>query len=155
MAVTIFANATLVLPDRLVHGATLEAENGRIRFAGYRLDAARSGSAIDLNGFFVVQDYVQEKAGRVSFSGHGIFGYDSAAQNYTWYWVDAMGFVPDAPARGQFEGDTLKLEKVTPRGAARYTHRLEGKTSYHFSIENSFDQCQTWQTFLTSVYRRR
>jgi hypothetical protein len=110
---------------------------------------------IDLNGFFVVQDYVQEKAGRVSFSGHGIFGYDSAAQNYTWYWVDSTGFVPDGPARGQFQADVLVLEKVTPRGAARYTYRFESDGVYQFQIENSFDARQSWQTFMTAVYQRR
>jgi len=109
----------------------------------------------DLNGFFVLQDYIQEKERKVTFSGHGIFGYDLEAGNYTWYWVDAMGFVPDAPARGKFEGDTLKLEKVTPRGSARYGHRLEGKNAYHFTIENSFDQGKSWQTFLTAAYRRK
>jgi hypothetical protein len=109
----------------------------------------------DLNGFFVLQDYIQEKERKVTFSGHGIFGYDLEAGNYTWYWVDSMGFVPDAPARGKFEGDTLKLEKSTPRGSARYAHRLEGKNSYHFTIENSFDQGKSWQTFLTAAYRRK
>jgi hypothetical protein len=110
---------------------------------------------IDLNGFFVLQDYVQEKAGRVSFSGHGIFGYDSAAKNYTWYWVDSTGFVPDGPARGQFQADLLVLEKVTPRGAARYTHRFESDGVYQFQIESSFDAGQSWQTFMTAVYQRR
>jgi uncharacterized protein DUF1579 len=109
----------------------------------------------DMNGFFVLQDYIQEKERKVTFSGHGIFGYDLEAGNYTWYWVDSMGFVPDSPARGKFEGDTLKLEKVTPRGSARYAHRLEGKNSYHFTIENSFDQGKSWQTFLTAAYRRK
>jgi hypothetical protein len=109
----------------------------------------------DLNGFFVLQDYIQEKDRKVTFSGHGIFGYDLEAGNYTWYWVDAMGFVPDAPARGKFEGDTLKLEKATPRGSARYAHRLEGKNSYQFTIENSFDQGKSWQTFLSAAYRRK
>ena len=52
-------------------------------------------------------------------------------------------------------GDTLKLEKVTPRGSARYGHRLEGKNSYHFTIENSLDQGKSWQTFLTAAYRRK
>jgi hypothetical protein len=109
----------------------------------------------DLDGFFVLQDYIQEKARKVTFSGHGVFGYDAPSGEYTWYWVDSTGFVPDAPARGKFNGDTLLLEKVSPRASARYTHRLEGKATYHFSIENSFDQGQSWQTFLTAIYKRR
>jgi hypothetical protein len=110
----------------------------------------------DMDGFFVLQDYIQERARKVTFSGHGIFGYDAAAAEYTWYWVDSTGFVPDAPARGKFEGDTLLLQKVTPRGTARHTLRLEpGGKVYHFQIEHSFDQQQSWQTFLTASYKRR
>jgi hypothetical protein len=110
---------------------------------------------IDLNGFFVLQDYVQEKAGRVSFTGHGIFGYDTEAANYTWHWFDSMGFVPDAPARGQFKDGVLQLERVSARGSARYTHRFEPDGTYHFQIENSFDQAKTWQTFMTGLFHRR
>jgi hypothetical protein len=109
----------------------------------------------DLNGFFVLQDYVQEKASRVTFSGHGIFGFDAQAGDYAWYWVDSMGFVPNAPARGRFSDDTLVLESATPRGSARYTHRFEKGGAYHFQIENSFDQGKSWQTFMTAVYRRK
>ena len=58
MAVTIFANATLVLSDRLVHGASLEVEHGRIRFAGYRLDAHHSDSTIDLEGMYLAPGFV-------------------------------------------------------------------------------------------------
>jgi hypothetical protein len=110
---------------------------------------------IDLNGFFVLQDYVQEKAGRVSFTGHGIFGYDVEAANYTWHWFDSVGFVPDAPARGQFNDGVLLLERTSPRASARYTHRFEKDGTYHFQIENSFDQTKSWQTFMTGVFHRR
>lgn len=57
MSVTVFANATLVLPDRLVPAAMLEVEHGRIRFAGYRLDAP-SGSVIDLGGMYLAPGFV-------------------------------------------------------------------------------------------------
>lgn len=110
----------------------------------------------DMDGFFVLQDYIQEKARKVTFSGHGIFGYDAVAGDYTWYWVDSTGFVPAGPARGKFEGDTLLLQTVSPNSASRYTHRLEpGGKVYHLQIENSFDQQKSWQTFLSAVYERR
>lgn len=110
----------------------------------------------DLDGFFVLQDYIQEKARKVTFSGHGVFGYDAEAGDYTWYWVDSTGIVPAAPARGKFEGDTLQLHQVTARGASRYTHRVEpGGKVYHLQIESSFDQQKSWVTFLSAVYKRR
>jgi hypothetical protein len=39
---------------------------------------------VDMDGFFVVQDYVEEKDGRTVFRGHGVFGYDAQAKEYIW-----------------------------------------------------------------------
>src|SRR5207249_5130413 len=52
MAVTVFTNATLVLPDRLVPGASLAVEGGRIAEVG----AARGG--IDLGGLYLAPGFV-------------------------------------------------------------------------------------------------
>lgn len=52
MAVTVFANATLVLPDRLVPGASLAVEGGRIIEVG----AWRGG--IDLEGMYLAPGFV-------------------------------------------------------------------------------------------------
>src|SRR5215207_4840026 len=53
MAVTVFANATLVLPDRLVPNATLAVEGGRIADVG---SAGRG--AIDLGGAYLAPGFV-------------------------------------------------------------------------------------------------
>lgn len=53
MAVTIFTNATLVLPDRLVPGAGLVVEDGRIADVG----PARAGG-IDLGGQYLAPGFV-------------------------------------------------------------------------------------------------
>jgi N-acetylglucosamine-6-phosphate deacetylase len=53
MSVTIFTNATLVLPDRLVPGAGLTVENGRIAEVG----PARNGG-IDLHGMYLAPGFV-------------------------------------------------------------------------------------------------
>ncbi len=45
----------------------------------------------EVDGFFLVQDYVEEKDGRIVYRGHGVFGFDPDAKAYTWYWVDSMG----------------------------------------------------------------
>ena len=52
MAVTVFANATLVLPDRLVPGASLAVEDGRITEVGARRDG------IDLEGMYLAPGFV-------------------------------------------------------------------------------------------------
>ena len=50
----------------------------------------------DVDGFFLIQDYVEEKDGRIVFRGHGVIGFDTHSREYTWYWVDSMGS-PGAP----------------------------------------------------------
>src|SRR4051794_16502855 len=78
----------------------------------------------DLDGFFVIQDYVEERDGKVSFRGHGVFGFDSNAKQYTWYWVDSMGGPAD-PARGSWNGDTMIFTSKNPQNEGRYTWRFE------------------------------
>ncbi len=114
----------------------------------------RSNCRVDLDGFYVIQDYVEEKDGKVTYRGHGVFGYDSSSQEYCWYWIDSMGFVPAGPSRGKWEGDTLTLESRSPRGIGRYTYRFEGDAQYHFQIENSFDGGKTFALFMEGTYRK-
>src|SRR5262245_60706894 len=56
MAVTIFANATLVLPDRLVPGGVVRAQDGRITGLG---EGTREGvRVIDLGGMYLAPGFV-------------------------------------------------------------------------------------------------
>jgi hypothetical protein len=111
---------------------------------------------IDIDGLFAIQDYVQEKAGKVTYRGHGIFGWDGEKKTFTWYWVDSLGTVPAAPSRGQWVGDTLQFEHE-PVGElrGRYTYKFMGLDRYQFSIENSQDGGKTWFTFMVADYRRQ
>jgi hypothetical protein len=115
----------------------------------------RNVNRMDIDGFFVIQDYVQEMDGRVSYRGHGIFGYDGQKKTYTWYWVDSMGMVPPSPSRGQWEGDTLVFEH-DPIGQqrGRYTFQFAGDGRLLFRIENSQDGGKTWALFLAADYKR-
>ncbi len=115
----------------------------------------RSNCRVDLDGFWVVQDYVEEKDGRTTYRGHGVFGFDVQTKEYCWYWIDSMGFVPAGPSRGKWEGDTLTLISQSPRGQGRYTYRFENERTYHFRIENSFDGGKTFQTFMEGTYRKQ
>jgi N-acetylglucosamine-6-phosphate deacetylase len=58
MAVTIFANATLVLPDRLVPGAYLEASTGRITYAGHQQPRLSPNRVTDLGGAYLCPGFV-------------------------------------------------------------------------------------------------
>jgi hypothetical protein len=110
---------------------------------------------VDLDGFWVVQDYYEEKDGRVVFRGHGLFGYDAQTKEYCWYWVDSMGFVPAAPSRGRWEGDTLLFTSHSPQGQGRYTIRFSGERTYHFKLENSFDGGKTFNQVMEGTYHKK
>ena len=103
----------------------------------------------------MIQDYVEERDGRVVYQGHGIFRWDDAQQNYTCL-VDSLGQVPSAPARGSWTADTLVFEH-DQAGAerGRYTFSFKDEDSYDLKIENSQDGGQTWRLFLQATYQRQ
>jgi hypothetical protein len=109
---------------------------------------------VDIDGFYIISDYEQHKNGAVSYRGHGVYGYDAQAGQYTWYWVDSMGFA-SVPSRGKWEGDTLTFESDSPGGKGRYIYRFEGKDTHHFRIENSFDGGKNWALFMDATYTRK
>jgi hypothetical protein len=92
---------------------------------------------VDLDGFFVISDYVEEREGAAPYRGHGIYGWDGQA--YTMSWFDSMGSFPTAAARGQWNEPTgeLVFEQRTHQGYARYTYRFTGIDVYLFRIESS------------------
>jgi hypothetical protein len=114
----------------------------------------RTTSRPALDGFFLLQDYVEEKDGRTVFRGHGIFGWDDRQHCYVWYWFDSMGMAPPAPARGAWEGDTLTFTNEGGGQTNRYVFRFAGKDHYALLIESSRDGGATWQTLIEGDYRR-
>ena len=96
---------------------------------------------------------VAEKDGRVAFRGHGVFIVDPLTQGIAWWWFDSLGFAPEPPARGRWDGDILRMEKHTPRGAARYTFAL-GDDAFVFRIENRFAGQDDYVEFMRGDYRR-
>ncbi|HEU4663763.1 MAG TPA: DUF1579 family protein [Dokdonella sp.] len=106
-----------------------------------------------VDGMALLQDYEEKKDGRVAFRGHGVFIVDPVTRDIAWWWFDSLGFAPDPPARGQWAGDTLRLEKHTPRGAARYAFALDGD-SLSFRIENRFAGQDDYVEFMRGDYRR-
>jgi hypothetical protein len=108
----------------------------------------------DIDGFAVVQDYRQERGGRISFRGHGVFTFDAADRRTKLFWFDSLGYVPQAPASGLWEGDTLTLVRPSLRGATRHIYRFEGPDAYALTIQFSPDQ-EGWSDLVTATYRRR
>lgn len=107
------------------------------------------------DGMALTQDYEEEKDGAIVFRGHGVFTVDPESGDVLWWWFDSMGFPPDTPARGRWDGDTLTFLKTTPRGDARYVYALQGSDAYTFSIENRFPGQDDFCLFMKGHYRRR
>jgi hypothetical protein len=114
---------------------------------------ARVTARLDLEGFFVISDYVEEKEGRTVYRGHGVYGWNEREKEYVWYWFDSMGTPPPQPARGTFQGNTLLFEQHAGGFHARYTYVFPEPGRYRFKIENSRDGV-SWQTFMEGDYRR-
>ena len=110
---------------------------------------------VDLDGFFLVGDYVEEKDGQVAYRGHSVFGWDDKQQNYVWWWLDSMGSIPSAPSRGKWEGDTLTFESKGEQGESRYTYKFLGEGKYRMVLANRFPGQQDFTTFMEGTYTRR
>ena len=116
----------------------------------------RLEARIDLDGFFLITNYVGEKADRsaVVYRGHGVYGWDEKKQRYTMNWFDSMGGEYETPALGTWEGDTLLFVQRGLHFQNRFTYEMQGPDAYRFSIENSTDG-ETWKLFMEAVYRRQ
>lgn len=108
----------------------------------------------DLDGFAVIQEYIELKDSRITFRGHGVFTVDPASKETLWYWFDSMGFPPEGPARGTFEDNRLTLTRETPRGASRYVFEISANECT-FAIENKLGGEPEFKRFMYGKYHRR
>jgi hypothetical protein len=108
---------------------------------------------VAIDGFFVISDYEEVKDGEVTFRGHGVYGWDELDKCYLLYWFDTMGMAPPAPARGQWQGDTLTLVLSQPGAQVRYTHVFDREGEYRFRLESKRDG-DDWKTLMEADYRR-
>jgi Protein of unknown function (DUF1579) len=115
---------------------------------------SRIVSRMEVDGFFLVSDYVQERGGRPTYRGHGVFGYDADQKCYTMHWFDSMCSPTGEPGRGTWEGNRLVFDQKSPMGHGRFTYEFEGKDRYRFQMEHSQDGKQ-WAKFLDAIYTKK
>lgn len=113
---------------------------------------SQSRNRLDLDGFFLLIDHEQTRDGRISYRGHGVFGYDPRLQKFTMHWFDVMGSDPGAPALGTWEGNTLRFQHSHHMGHSRYTYHFENDRKYTLKIELSQDGTN-WMPFLSGEYK--
>lgn len=118
-----------------------------------RRAVGRSSNRMAVDGFFLINDYAEERDGEVVFRGHGVYGWDAKRERYTMHWFDSMG-VPPHETLGTWEGNTLTFENQSPMGHSRYTYVIEGDDSYRFTIDSSKDG-ESWTPMMEGHYRRQ
>ena len=129
--------------EETLHPAPHDSEGGSA--------TAFINNRIALGGLAVLQEYEQYRHGRPTFSGLGLFWFDSAASQYVMTWFDSTMGTP-AEFRGDFEGDVLRLVNVMPQGGfARCTFDTGLPGEYVFVMEVSPDG-ETWAPAMEGAY---
>jgi hypothetical protein len=108
----------------------------------------------ELGGLFVSQHYRQMRDGRVTFEAHNVLGVDQSDGTTKLWQFDSMGFVPPAPASGGWDGDTLTLERSSPRGAARTRYSFESPDRYRMILQFRPAGSDAWQDMVEGTYQR-
>ena len=114
---------------------------------------SKVSARIDLNGFYLIQDTVQKRDGKVSFATHGVFTWDREDRLYKLFWHDSLGYYPPSPASGGWSGQSLVLVRGSLRGNARHVYEVIDDNNYSMKIQFSPD-AEGWADVLTGVYRR-
>jgi hypothetical protein len=113
----------------------------------------RIKSRVALNGFALINDYEQERDGKITFTGHGVFTYDPNEEGYTLTWFDCMGAPPEI-FKGNFDGEILNLAHGGPGMHVRLTYDLSEPGFLSTSMEMSKDGT-AWSRFFDVRLKRR
>lgn len=107
-----------------------------------------------VEGFAVVQDYEQQRGGKTTFRGHGVFWFDARRNAYVMTWWDSFG-CPGTEFTGALNSGILLLTSSGPQGHSKATFDLREARAgnYAFRMEISPDG-QQWLTFMEGSYRR-
>lgn len=113
----------------------------------------RIKSRMAVGGFALINDYEQERDGKITFSGHGVFTYDLKEQLYTLTWFDCMG-VPPEVFKGRFEGEVLRLSHGGPGMHVRLTYDLSETGHLSTSMEMAQDGVNWTKLFDARLVRK-
>jgi hypothetical protein len=105
-----------------------------------------------VDGMFLVNDYEEERDGKIVFRGHGVYGWDPKRERYTMYWFDSMGGSP-AETLGTWEGNELVFTNKSEMGHGRYVYTVKDATHIGFRIDTSKDG-ESWTCLMEGHFTR-
>jgi len=114
---------------------------------------ATTHARVGLGGFAVITDYEQQRGGRVTFSGHGVWTVDAEDRSCALHWFDCMGMGSEV-FRGDWTGDVLTVRSRNAMGHARLTYDVSREKSLRVRMETSGDG-KAWQPMFEGAYTRR
>jgi len=88
-----------------------------------RCGGRRLRNWMSLSGFALISDYKQAHGGAATFSGHGVFTFDTSQGLYALHRFDCMGSPPEV-FHGDFEGNVLMAGHGGPGVYAHMTYDL-------------------------------
>jgi len=106
----------------------------------------------DSDGLYVCCDH--EYSG--GYRAHGVLGFDKHIERFYFYWFDSTGSAAGGdPALGEWDGDTLRLEKQGHGGMHdRFTFSLAEPGAYTVDVEVSRDG-ERWTHMLHERFEQR
>lgn len=133
---------------------------GNEKLTGRGSAAGRVTYRAILGGLALSQEYVQTRADGSVFELHGVLTVHPESGEVVWYSFDSFLPAPDAPAKGEWYGSTLGLEKVTPGGTARHRLTVAGRTLNHViatapAIAEGAAADEDFQVFMDGTYTRQ
>jgi Protein of unknown function (DUF1579) len=130
--------------NEIMHPSPCSPEGGKSQ--------GRFENRVVLDGFCVFHEYEQLRDGKVHFRGHGVYGFDPGAGEYTMYWVDSAGG-QGSIFRGTFENGVMNLSAKANDGFCRCIsdHSVPGKSTFKMDVSPDGKE---WSTVLEGTYRR-
>jgi|GEM_PF-419290 len=113
-----------------------------------------ANARFDLGGKVLLQDYREERDGKLALQVHAVFVAGQEPGEYALYWFDSYGFAPSQPAAGHWDGKRLVFLRTSVRGQTRHSYDMVADGLYRLTLESSFDGGVNWELVMQGEYRR-
>lgn len=113
---------------------------------------ATFNARMDLDGLFLIADYVEDIDGKPFLRGHGVYGWDPKKEQFSLSWFDNKSAQPPAQLHGKWIGDTLTLEGDTGAHKSRLVYEVSAN-GLAVKAQGSPDG-KDWQTIVDGKFRR-